>query len=69
MFNITVNGETKPLPGPLSVADLVAHLGLDGRRVAVEVNRDVVPRAAHAGRQLAAGDAVEIVTLVGGGAG
>ena len=67
MFTITINGETKKLPGPLSVAQLVELLGFDGRRVAVEVNREVVPRVGHAARQLTAGDDVEIVTLVGGG--
>jgi thiamine biosynthesis protein ThiS len=68
MIDITVNGETKSLPDALTVAELVAQLGLDSRRVAVEVNRELVPRSAHAQRQLAGGDAVEIVTLVGGGA-
>jgi thiamine biosynthesis protein ThiS len=68
MFSITINGEMKDLPGPLTVAELVEHLGFDSRRVAVEVNREVVPRVLHAERRLTAGDAVEIVTLVGGGA-
>jgi thiazole synthase len=68
MPQITVNQQPQSLPEPATVADLLARLGLDPRRVAVEVNRDVVPRGRHAEHRLAAGDAVEIVTLVGGGA-
>ena len=50
-----------------SVADLVEALGLAGRRLAVAVNRNVVPRAQHALHRLAAGDRVEILEAVGGG--
>lgn len=69
MVPITLNGEPKSLPQPLSVHDLLERLGYDPRRVAVEVNREVVPRLRHGERQLQSGDAVEIVTLVGGGSG
>src|SRR5262245_1634754 len=69
MPRITVNAEPRTLPDPLSVADLIRALGKDPAKLAVEVNRDVVPRAEHAARRLADGDAVEIVTLVGGGSG
>jgi thiazole synthase len=69
MPQITVNQQPHSLPEPATVADLLHRLGLDPRRVAVEVNRDVVPRARHTEHCLTAGDAVEIVTLVGGGAG
>ena len=68
MFELTVNGEARSLSAPLTVAELVEHLGHDRRRVAVEVNCEVVPQPEHTNRVLAAGDAVEIVTLVGGGA-
>src|SRR4051812_13904683 len=68
MLTLTVNGERRTLPGPQTVADLLKSLGIaDARRVAVEVNQDLVPRARHAERPLQEGDAVEIVTLVGGG--
>jgi thiazole synthase len=67
MPRLTVNQEPKQYPAPLSVADLLRELRLDPLRVAVEVNRDVVPRARHADHSLDDGDAVEIVTLVGGG--
>jgi sulfur carrier protein len=50
-----------------TVATLIGELGLGDRRVAVERNREVVPRAEHATTTLAAGDRVEVVTFVGGG--
>jgi thiazole synthase len=64
---LSVNGEPRPLAGPLTVADLLRQLGHDPRRVAVEVNGEVVPAARHVQHPLAADDKVEIVTLVGGG--
>src|SRR5262245_8768362 len=67
MPTITLNGELRPLPGLLTVAELLRRLGRDGARVAVEVNRDVVPLAQHGQTNIADGDRVEIVTLVGGG--
>jgi thiazole synthase len=69
MLDLTINGEAQALSEPLSVADLVRRLGYDPRRVAVEVNQEVVPSARHGERQLRSGDAVEIVSLVGGGSG
>jgi len=68
MPNITVNAEPRSFTSPLTVAELIRTLGKDPGKLAVEVNRDVVPRAEHSARQLLDGDAVEIVTLVGGGA-
>jgi thiazole synthase len=68
MPTITVNAEARTLPDPLTVADLLRHLGKDPAKLAVEVNRAVVPRTEHTVRSLSEGDAVEIVTLVGGGA-
>jgi thiazole synthase len=67
MLHLTVNGEPHTMPGPLSVAELLRRLGQDARRLAVEVNREVVPLARHDSETLADGDAVEIVRLVGGG--
>jgi thiamine biosynthesis protein ThiS len=66
-MELTINGEKKDLPGPLTVAGLLAHLQLPTDRVAVEVNRAVVPRRDHATRTLGAGVEVELVTFVGGG--
>ena len=68
MLTVTVNGEARTFAQPVTIAELVEQLGYDRRRVAVEVNREVVPGPRHPSRRLASGDAVEIVTLVGGGA-
>ena len=65
-MNITVNGSAREIPDGLTITALIAHLGLHGP-VAVERNRDVVPRAEHASTTLADGDQIEIVHFVGGG--
>jgi thiamine biosynthesis protein ThiS len=64
---VTVNGEPRTLGPGATVADLVAALGLGPRRIAVEVNRSVVPRAEYAATALGDGDTVEIIHFVGGG--
>jgi sulfur carrier protein len=61
-----VNGEPYRAPSG-SVTQLLDQLGLDGRRVAVAIGRDVVPRSEHAMRRLCDGDRVEILEAVGGG--
>ena len=66
-MQVTVNDEPRTLPAGATVADLVAALGLGPRRIAVEVNRLVVPRATYGERALADGDAIEIIHFVGGG--
>jgi len=63
---ITVNGEGRSVAAGTTVAALIDVLGLAGR-VAVERNREVVPRAHHATTVLGDGDRLEIVTFVGGG--
>jgi thiamine biosynthesis protein ThiS len=64
---LTINGESKEVPKPMTVAELVAHLGLGEGPVAVELNREIVPRAQHGARTIADGDVLEIVHMVGGG--
>ncbi|MGK9066865.1 sulfur carrier protein ThiS [Stutzerimonas chloritidismutans] len=64
---IELNGERHELPDGQSVADLLQRLDLVGRRLAVELNRDIVPRSQHAATLLAEGDKVEIVHAIGGG--
>jgi len=66
-MKLTVNGEPYELPDQASVRDLIEAQGLGDRPVAVEVNRQVVPRREHPEHRLQDGDAVELVTLVGGG--
>ncbi len=64
---IVLNGRSRTLAPETSVAGLLDELGLDPRQVAVERNREIVPRAEHARVILADGDQVEVVTFVGGG--
>jgi sulfur carrier protein len=64
---ITVNGQPREIAEESTVASLLNDLGLAGKPLAVEVNLDLVPRGGQAQRRLAAGDRLEIVTLVGGG--
>ena len=66
-ITVAVNGEERSVPAGSSISDLLRLLSLDQARLAVELNRRVVPRAEHAGALLNHGDAVEIVTFVGGG--
>ena len=62
-----MNDEPRVVDPGATVADLVAALGLGPRRIAVEVNRAIVPRAEYGVTALHEGDAVEIIHFVGGG--
>jgi sulfur carrier protein len=64
---LTVNGEERSFEAVASVEALVAALGLDRRKVAVERNLAIVPRSAYAATALADGDRIEIVAFIGGG--
>lgn len=66
-MRIQLNGEPFELPENQSVADLLSRLDLTGRRVAVELNLDIVPRSQHDSTRLAEGDQVEVVHAIGGG--
>lgn len=66
-MTITVNGERRDVPDGMTVAALLSHLGLTIGRVAVERNRDVLPRAKWNETPVEANDSYEIVQLVGGG--
>jgi sulfur carrier protein len=66
-MKLVVNGEPVEVEGAITVAQLVVRLGLGDGPVAVERNREVVPRAEHATTALSEGDLVEIVHFVGGG--
>lgn len=66
-MNITLNGEPREVRDRLTVAELVAELGLRPEQVAVELNRKLVARTRRDEAELAEGDEVELVTLVGGG--
>jgi sulfur carrier protein len=66
-IEITVNGQQRTVPSGTTVAQLILLLGLGDRTVAVERNRDVIPRATHAQCVIDAGDVLELVSFVGGG--
>jgi len=66
-MRIFVNGEHRDVENAPTVADLVAALGLETRKVAVERNLEIVPRSLHAATPVLEGDRFEIVTFIGGG--
>ncbi|HKD99550.1 MAG TPA: sulfur carrier protein ThiS [Planctomycetota bacterium] len=66
-IRLLVNGETRELPAGTTVAAALASLGVSGEGVAVERNGRIVPRSEHAAVVLREGDALEVVTFVGGG--
>jgi thiamine biosynthesis protein ThiS len=66
-MRLTVNGETREAPQGATLSDLLASLGIDGRRVAVERNCEIAPKSLWAEIVLAEGDRLEIVQFVGGG--
>lgn len=66
-MQIQLNGEPRELAPATSVLQLLEQLDLVGRRVAVELNLDIVPRTAHATTILQPGDRVEVVHAIGGG--
>jgi thiamine biosynthesis protein ThiS len=66
-LRITVNGDTRAVSAASTVADLLAAIGLDLRKVAVERNLEIVPRSTYATTLLQDGDALEIVHFIGGG--
>jgi thiamine biosynthesis protein ThiS len=66
-MRIVLNGREQDVASGATVADLIATSGLAGKRVAIEVNREIVPRSDYAARTLRADDRVEVVHAIGGG--
>ena len=66
-MQVTINGSARDVPDGLTIAKLVEHLGLGTGPVAVEVNREIVPRGRHGEHRVQGGDTIEIVHFVGGG--
>jgi sulfur carrier protein len=64
---IQLNGEPRDVPERCSLLQLVEHMRLEGRRLAVEVNGEIVPRSTFSGALLHEHDQVEIVQAIGGG--
>ena len=66
-MNLFLNGEAVSAPDAVTVAAFLESLGMPERGVAVERNREIVPKSLHATTHLAEGDRIEIVQFVGGG--
>ncbi len=66
-MTIVLNGDERECREDMTIADLVTELGLAQRRIAVEANREIIPREQYATHHLSAGDHLEIVHFVGGG--
>ncbi len=67
VLNIILNGEEKVLDRPVTVTDLLVGMGMADKRVAVEVNMEIVPRSEHGQFKLKDADRVEVVQAIGGG--
>jgi thiazole synthase len=67
-MNVIINGEDRSIDGPVTVEQLLGNLGLDGRKVAVERNLEIVPKSQYADVAIDEGDKFEIVHFIGGGA-
>ncbi|HXD84220.1 MAG TPA: sulfur carrier protein ThiS [Rudaea sp.] len=67
MHTIVLNGQTRTCAPGHTLGDLLAEAGYAQRRVAVEVNREIVPKSEHARREIREGDCIEIVHALGGG--
>ncbi|MHB1057862.1 MAG: sulfur carrier protein ThiS [Rhodanobacter sp.] len=66
-MQIILNGQSRDCDPATTVAQLLEQAGYAGRRVAVELNQEIVPRSRHASQSLADGDRLEIVHAIGGG--
>ena len=67
VIELSINGDSRRFPAPLTLAQLIEVLELTGKRIAIEKNGEIVPRSLHANTSLASGDRLEIVVAVGGG--
>lgn len=67
MLTLQINGEQKQFPPDINVAGLVAAMPLTGKRYAIELNGQIVPKGSHATTHLQDGDKLEVVVAVGGG--
>lgn len=66
-MDIIINGETKAVHENISALELLKEMGIAEKKLALEVNQEVVPRSMHAKYMLQAGDRVEIIHAIGGG--
>ncbi|HTQ78090.1 MAG TPA: sulfur carrier protein ThiS [Burkholderiales bacterium] len=66
-MKISINGNVEKYNNPLSLSELLEALRLEGKKIAIECNGEIVPRGVHASTLLRDGDRLEIVVAVGGG--
>jgi len=66
-MRLTINGEERGIDGVSTIAGLVTALGLDARKVAVELNLEIIPRSTYGWAAVSEGDRIEIVHFIGGG--
>ncbi len=67
MLDVIVNGESRALAESVSVKQLIQDMDLQGKRIAIEINGEIVPASQHSSVQLSSGDNIEIVGAIGGG--
>jgi len=67
VIELSINGELRQFPSPLSCAGLVLQLELTGKRIAIERNGEIVPKSLYDQTELQSGDQLEVVVAVGGG--
>tara|TARA_B100001063_G_scaffold229860_1_gene242445 strand:- start:352 stop:552 length:201 start_codon:yes stop_codon:yes gene_type:complete len=66
-MQINLNGESLDVRDGASLIDLIEQLGMTGKRIAIELNMEIIPRSEHPSTMLAQNDTVEIVNAIGGG--
>ena len=66
-MNITLNGELKLLNDGTYLNQLIEQLNIEGKRIAVEINKEIIPKSEHATYEIKDGDHIEIVHAIGGG--
>ncbi len=66
-MELVINGKTEQVPDDINATRLIEHLGLQDERLAIEVNREIVPRCTFDSHRFKSGDQIEIVRAIGGG--
>lgn len=66
-MNITINGSTHNYPTDTSIVALLELLELQGQRIALEINKEIIPRSEYKNHTLTEGDTIEIIQAIGGG--
>ncbi|PSJ18473.1 sulfur carrier protein ThiS [Nitrosomonas supralitoralis] len=67
MIQLTINGQPQQFESPINVTQLIDHLELHGKRIAIERNGEIIPRSQFSEQTLSHGDQLEVVVAVGGG--